>query len=114
MPGMRHLLATCLPLVVAAPAVAAEMLLLQWTAEPGEEGRTLLLLDRARILAVDARQGRDFAQTVEVVLDANEKETRFGFRCKDAAATRRLVEALRSREPELAVDLTGQCVPEDD
>jgi hypothetical protein len=113
MPGMRHLLATCLPLVVAAPAVAAEMLLLQWTAEPGEEGRTLLLLDRARILAVDARQGRDFAQTVEVVLDAN-RETRFEFRCKDAAATRRLVEALRSREPDLAVDLTGQCVPEDD
>jgi hypothetical protein len=113
MPGMRHLLAACLPLVVAAPAVAAEMLLLQWTAEPGEEGRTILLLDRARILAVDARQGRDFAQTVEVVLDAN-RETRFEFRCKDAAATRRLVEALRSREPDLALDLTGQCVPEDD
>ena len=112
MPGMRHLIA-CLLLAVAAPAVAAEMLLLQWAAEPGQEGRTLLLLDRARILAVDARQSRDFAQTVEVVLDAH-RETRFEFRCKDAAATRRLVEALRSREPELAVDLTGQCVPEDD
>jgi hypothetical protein len=112
MPGMRHLLA-CFLLAVAAPAVAAEMLLLQWTAEPRQEGRTLLLLDRARILAVDARQSRDFAQTVEVVLDAH-RETRFEFRCKDAAATRRLVEALRSREPELAVDLTGQCVPEDD
>ena len=105
---MRYLL-SCFLLVTAAPAVAADMLLLQWTAEPRQKETVLLMLDRARLLAVQVRSSNDFAQTVEVVLEAD-KDLRFEFRCKDAAAVRQLVDALRSREPDLILDLTAQCV----
>jgi hypothetical protein len=85
------------------------LLLLEWTAEKGQKGTAFLALDRERIVAVHARQRDDFAQTVEVLMDAQEGE-RFEFRCKDAAAARGLVEVLRLREPGASTNLTGSCL----
>lgn len=87
-------------------ASAADLVQLQQTLRPGSAGRTLVLIDRSRISSIVVERGTGQEETVSITLDP-ETKPRFTIRCIDEAATRQLVDSLRSGVSVL--DVTARC-----
>jgi hypothetical protein len=94
----------------AGPAGAADMLLLQQTPAPGEEGAVDVLIDRARVSLVRIERRDDDGQEhrVEVTL-APEDDPVLRLRCADLAAARQALDALRPGSGLASLDVTGRC-----
>jgi hypothetical protein len=97
-------------LALGRPSCAADMLLLQQTPAPGEEGAVDVLLDRARVSLVRVERRDDDGQEhrVEVTL-APEDDPVLRLRCADLASARQVLEALRPGSGLASLDVTGRC-----
>lgn len=93
--------------MLAAPAAATDMLLLQQTVLPDESAPIVLMVDRDRIASALIRQAAKPGYVVEITLVA-EPNIVLDVNCQDVAGARQVVDALRPRGLS-TLDVSGRC-----
>jgi hypothetical protein len=109
MPGCRlpfSLALSCAVLSGSLPA-QADTLLLQQAVPADQAGNAFLLIDRARLVLVQARKEKGLEHTLEITL-TGEPPIEVSLRCVDQAAARQMLDALRTPGLPL-LDVTARC-----
>jgi hypothetical protein len=112
MPGFRlPMVSLAFSLAVlpgASPPARADTLLLQQAVPADQAGTAFLLIDRARLVLVRARKEKGLEHTLEVTLTGEPAPVTVSLRCVDQAATRQVLDALRTPGLPL-LDVTARC-----
>ena len=102
-----HLAMAAALATAAAPAGAADMLLLQQTVLPGEAASVVLMVDRERVAVARLRQETKPPYVVEITV-VGEPNILLSVNCQDVAGARQVLDALRARGVS-TLDVSGRC-----